>query len=114
MASEQSKALSRLYDHWTESLAAEGENSLPLFHSLLEHWGDLTEEPRGVDYIETICGGVPAIWCHPKGASRLRAQSNIRRHWWNRSRRSEEHTSELQSLMRISYAVFCLQTKKNQ
>src|SRR3546814_6601573 len=26
-------------------------------------------------------------------------------------RRSEEHTSELQSLMRISYAVFCLNTK---
>src|SRR3546814_9839171 len=26
--------------------------------------------------------------------------------------RSEEHTSELQSLMRISYAVFCLQKKK--
>src|SRR3546814_3961403 len=30
---------------------------------------------------------------------------------WNG--RSEEHTSELQSLMRISYAVFCLQKKKN-
>src|SRR3546814_1654013 len=28
-------------------------------------------------------------------------------------RRSEEHTSELQSLMRTSYAVFCLKTKKN-
>src|SRR3546814_18941691 len=28
------------------------------------------------------------------------------------SRRSEEHTSELQSLMRISYAVFCLKKKK--
>src|SRR3546814_3193077 len=28
--------------------------------------------------------------------------------------RSEEHTSELQSLMRISYAVFCLKTKKQQ
>src|SRR3546814_5484125 len=28
--------------------------------------------------------------------------------WW----RSEEHTSELQSLMRISYAVFCLKKKK--
>src|SRR3546814_21191769 len=27
--------------------------------------------------------------------------------------RSEEHTSELQSLMRISFAVFCLQKKKN-
>src|SRR3546814_7817599 len=29
-----------------------------------------------------------------------------------RARRSEEHTSELQSLMRISYAVFCLKKKK--
>src|SRR3546814_3455410 len=28
--------------------------------------------------------------------------------------RSEEHTSELQSLMRISYAVFCLKTKKHR
>src|SRR3546814_3475134 len=30
----------------------------------------------------------------------------------NDSERSEEHTSELQSLMRISYAVFCLKKKK--
>src|SRR3546814_6019600 len=30
-----------------------------------------------------------------------------------RTCRSEEHTSELQSLMRISYAVFCLKTKNN-
>src|SRR3546814_8736857 len=30
------------------------------------------------------------------------------------SNRSEEHTSELQSLMRISYAVFCLKKKKKQ
>src|SRR3546814_9949323 len=29
-------------------------------------------------------------------------------------RRSEEHTSELQSLMRISYAVFCLKKKKSR
>src|SRR3546814_962483 len=36
-----------------------------------------------------------------------RVTSNIRR-----SIRSEEHTSELQSLMRISYAVFCLKKKK--
>src|SRR3546814_7837192 len=32
----------------------------------------------------------------------------------NISPRSEEHTSELQSLMRISYAVFCLKKKKNK
>src|SRR3546814_1037220 len=30
------------------------------------------------------------------------------------ARRSEEHTSELQSLMRISYAVFCLKKKNKQ
>src|SRR3546814_6106523 len=30
------------------------------------------------------------------------------------ARRSEEHTSELQSLMRISYAVFCLKKKKTK
>src|SRR3546814_8731121 len=32
--------------------------------------------------------------------------------WLTRELRSEEHTSELQSLMRISYAVFCLKTKQ--
>src|SRR3546814_8757592 len=40
--------------------------------------------------------------------------------WWRLSRgypgtaRSEEHTSELQSLMRISYAVFCLKKKNTK
>src|SRR3546814_8768687 len=33
---------------------------------------------------------------------------------WTASGRSEEHTSELQSLMRTSYAVFCLQKKKHR
>src|SRR3546814_2517077 len=37
----------------------------------------------------------------------LDGRRNRRRRW-----RSEEHTSELQSLMRISYAVFCLKKKK--
>src|SRR3546814_7183734 len=36
------------------------------------------------------------------------------RHEIGASLRSEEHTSELQSLMRISYAVFCLKKKKKQ
>src|SRR3546814_1992799 len=34
--------------------------------------------------------------------------------WQEEQQRSEEHTSELQSLMRISYAVFCLKKKKQQ
>src|SRR3546814_8137301 len=36
-----------------------------------------------------------------------------RRGWLKTEPRSEEHTSELQSLMRNSYAVFCLKKKKN-
>src|SRR3546814_21023326 len=45
-------------------------------------------------------------------------RSGSRRHWsraglMGASWRSEEHTSELQSLMRISYAVFCLKKKKD-
>src|SRR3546814_12202755 len=48
-------------------------------------------------------------------SSRLRcprAARRLYRHDGNPSVRSEEHTSELQSLMRISYAVFCLKKKK--
>src|SRR3546814_2974454 len=39
-------------------------------------------------------------------------RSNSRHLFMRRHKRSEEHTSELQSLMRISYAVFCLKKKK--
>src|SRR3546814_7362609 len=51
------------------------------------------------------------IWCkaeclQPVGAFKIRGA-------WHRLTRSEEHTSELKSLMRISYVVFCL-NKKNQ
>src|SRR3546814_4595974 len=41
----------------------------------------------------------------------VRGQTNL---WCSAILRSEEHTSELQSLMRISYAVFCLKKKKNK
>src|SRR3546814_5506210 len=40
-------------------------------------------------------------------------RATIRRYGAILPGRSEEHTSELQSLMRISYAVFCLKKKKN-
>src|SRR3546814_9391038 len=45
------------------------------------------------------------------GQHRGKRQSG-RLHLVPHGRRSEEHTSELQSLMRISYAVFCLKKKK--
>src|SRR3546814_10590030 len=48
---------------------------------------------------------LPQSWARTQTLFR-RPGSRVRR------RRSEEHTSELQSLMRISYAVFCLKKKK--
>src|SRR3546814_2117664 len=45
------------------------------------------------------------LWARPN--SDLHREASV-------SARSEEHTSELQSLMRISYAVFCLKKKKNK
>src|SRR3546814_6426217 len=53
-----------------------------------------------------------------RGQGRGLGRSGVRRALGRRvvarlAHRSEEHTSELQSLMRISYAVFCLKKKKN-
>src|SRR3546814_11385026 len=47
---------------------------------------------------------------HAEHAVGLRLDRRVHR----RGDRSEEHTSELQSLMRISYAVFCLKKKKER
>src|SRR3546814_2868458 len=46
------------------------------------------------------------LWLYRWRSKPVQRQSQLRR------QRSEEHTSELQSLMRISYAVFCLKKKK--
>src|SRR3546814_2568834 len=52
----------------------------------------------------------------PPGARKRHSLAAMERsrhgRWRQAARRSEEHTSELQSLMRISYAVFCLKKKK--
>src|SRR3546814_9199278 len=48
----------------------------------------------------------PPPWAAATTALQLRTETR-------ESARSEEHTSELQSLMRISYAVFCLKKKKH-
>src|SRR3546814_2185318 len=49
----------------------------------------------------------------PRAAPRPVREKRLVRRNVRHTLRSEEHTSELQSLMRISYAVFCLQKKKN-
>src|SRR3546814_1372658 len=52
-----------------------------------------------------------------EGEGYSRQENEVGRAWegrWRPDPRSEEHTSELQSLMRISYAVFCLKKKKKK
>src|SRR3546814_8288558 len=50
----------------------------------------------------------------PDAASEITVVANLQRRSLEASMRSEEHTSELQSLMRSSYAVFCLKKKNIQ
>src|SRR3546814_7037035 len=59
-----------------------------------------------------IDGGLKCFG-HPLGASGIRMLYELYLQLRGDAGRSEEHTSELQSLMRISYAVFCLTKKKN-
>src|SRR3546814_6580941 len=70
-------------------LSADGRHSVLLLEAGPRDWNPWIHIPVG--YFKTMPN--PATdWCY---------------------KRSEEHTSELQSLMRISYAVFCLTKKKN-
>src|SRR3546814_10486432 len=68
-------------------------------------------------YVRFQCGEVRCVICYPV---RVEARERVSRAPKNTERlfntapirrRSAEHTSELQSLMRISYAVFCLKKK---
>src|SRR3546814_2136043 len=70
---------------------------------------------RGAD-VEADRRHLPRLFAGHPDRQRPAAQDRFEKsRQWRRpglDHRSEEHTSELQSLMRISYAVFCLQQKK--
>src|SRR3546814_3285890 len=74
---------------------------------------DLTASYQRESRQRRKAGSGPAPWPQHQHAAgdRRRGQRRRRRHRLGRQYRSEEHTSELQSLMRISYAVFCLKKK---
>lgn len=64
MPSKQSEAVKR---HWAAlRLASEQPDAEQPDN---ESWGNLTAEPRQVDYIETEAGGLPAMWAVPKRAA---------------------------------------------
>lgn len=65
MASKQSEAVRRRWEAAMLAVAHPGGEGLVDDES----WGDLTSEPREVDYLETEAGGLPAMWVVPKRAS---------------------------------------------
>src|SRR3546814_6268069 len=73
------------------------------FHHLLRGIGFGREKVVSPGIYEWL---VPNQMCRAKQRRRVTI--------WSFLSRSEEHTSELQSLMRISYAVFCLKKKNNK
>src|SRR3546814_8547848 len=78
-----------------------------LFRSLGTHsHAVIAQLDHSLAYIARL--GVPAIQAHAQTMIEVLKKELPRRGY---SVRSEEHTSELQSLMRISYAVFCLKKK---
>jgi epsilon-lactone hydrolase len=61
MPSKQSEAIRRRWEaSWLAMTQPDGEGPDD------ESWGDLTSEPREVDYLETTAGGRPAMWAVPK------------------------------------------------
>src|SRR5689334_17175498 len=72
MPSKESGALKTFYGTLSAQLAANPEMPLDDLRRLFEHWGDVSGEPGGVDYIEVDAGGVPALWAVPKGAAQDR------------------------------------------
>jgi acetyl esterase/lipase len=72
MASQQSEELKTLYRGWIAAMQADPEMPLDELRRRFEHWGDITGEPGGVDYIETDAGGVPSMWATPKGCAESR------------------------------------------
>jgi acetyl esterase/lipase len=74
MASPQSQALADLYKGWVAAMAAKPDMQLEELRDLFGHWGDVTVDPRGVDYIEVeVAPGIPALWAIPKNSAADRA-----------------------------------------
>jgi len=65
-----SKQVEEVGNWWIKIVDASTKHeSLSAARDFGENWAGLTAEPRGVDYIETNAGGVPAIWAVPKGCT---------------------------------------------
>src|SRR3546814_598828 len=90
--------------------------------TLKEAWADGPVTYLGLqipdfpNFFTLIAAHNGATFCNIPRCSEAQVEwlTELLRHALENKIRSEEHTSELQSLMRISYAVFCLKTKQNK
>src|SRR3546814_6466370 len=97
-----------------ESIALGGMGPDPLPRTLVPMKATSGPLPIGDDWTYEIkWDGMRALAFVDDGTVRVQSynERDVTVSW---PERSEEHTSELQSLMRISYAVFCLKKKKKQ
>src|SRR3546814_6660812 len=90
-----------------QALLADMAQSWPFFAALLDNM-EMVLAKSDMGIAARYAGLASAVDGHDAIFARIRDG-------WHRAHdRSEEHTSELQSLMRISYAVFCLKKKTKQ
>src|SRR3546814_2248030 len=85
-----------------------GEQLLEPVHADRDGDGQADRRPDGIPAADPVPEREHVLRIDPEGRNRL----PVRRQGDEMPGRSEEHTSELQSLMRLSYAVFCLNKKK--
>src|SRR3546814_3829967 len=85
---------------------ADGPSGEPVTHDWLGEWPIHCQNSAHAATVE--------IFGHGGRLTQQKIQLHIAEAIIGQVQRSEEHTSELQSLMRISYAVFCLKKKTNK
>lgn len=72
MASSESEVLGNMYKGWVAAMTANPDMPIEETRAMFDHWGDVTGEPGGVDYIEVDADGVPCMLAKPKGCDESR------------------------------------------
>src|SRR3546814_10743641 len=85
-------------------------SGLPSSRSILDHFSALRDHREQWRVLYPLREVLLLVLC----ATLSGMEDFVEIRLWGQHRRSEEHTSELQSLMRRSYAVFCLKKKKQR
>lgn len=73
MSSKESQVIKTLYKNWVDTMHANPDLSLADTRKMFEHWGDITGEPGGVDYVEVDANGIKCLWAIPHDADTTRA-----------------------------------------